>query len=83
MGALIELEDAYEKVSRDPEFARAASLQTEYAGRKTPLTFCGNASREFGFKMYLNARDLVHGGSHKLNNTLGQALLAPAWARSA
>jgi tryptophan synthase beta chain len=77
MGALIELEEAYEKVRRDPEFARElATLQTEYAGRKTPLTFCANASRELGFKMYLKREDLVHGGSHKLNNTLGQALLA-------
>ena len=77
MGALIELEEAYDKVSGDPVFARElATLQTEYAGRETPLTFCGNASRELGFRMYLKREDLVHGGSHKLNNTLGQALLA-------
>ncbi len=77
MSALIELEDAYEKVNKDPQFARnLTALQTEYAGRETPLTFCPNASRELGCKIYLKREDLVHGGSHKLNNTLGQALLA-------
>ncbi len=77
MAALIELEDAYTDVNRDPEFARRlAALQAEYAGRPTPLTFCPNASRELGCRIYLKREDLVHGGSHKLNNTLGQALLA-------
>ena len=46
------------------------------AGRETPLTFCPNASQELGCRIYLKREDLVHGGSHKLNNTLGQALLA-------
>src|SRR5512136_3271279 len=77
MRALIELEDAYRRVKKDPEFARdLVALQTEYAGRETPLTFCPNASREIGCRIYLKREDLVHGGSHKLNNTLGQALLA-------
>jgi len=77
MSALIELETAYDKVSGDPAFARdLAALQTEYAGRKTPLTFCPNVSQELGCRVYLKREDLVHGGSHKLNNTLGQALLA-------
>jgi tryptophan synthase beta chain len=77
MSALIELESAYGRVSHDPQFARdLTSLQAEYAGRETPLTFCPNASRELGCKIYLKREDLVHGGSHKLNNTLGQALLA-------
>jgi tryptophan synthase beta chain len=77
MSALIELEDAYRKVRKDPQFARdLAAFQTEYAGRETPLTFCPNASRELGCRIYLKREDLVHGGSHKLNNTLGQALLA-------
>jgi tryptophan synthase beta chain len=77
MSALTELEDAYMRVKKDPHFARdLASLQTEYAGRETPLTFCPNASRELGCRIYLKREDLVHGGSHKLNNTLGQALLA-------
>ena len=77
MSALIELEDGYEKVRDDPAFARElAALQSEYAGRETPLTFCPNVSEELGCKIYLKREDLVHGGSHKLNNTLGQALLA-------
>src|SRR5512136_3229208 len=77
MRALIELEDAYRKIKKDPQFARdLAALQTEYAGRETPLTFCPNASRELGCRIYLKREDLVHGGAHKLNNTLGQALVA-------
>jgi tryptophan synthase beta chain len=77
MSALIELETAYDKVRGDPAFAQdLAALQTEYAGRETPLTFCPNVSQELGCRVYLKREDLVHGGSHKLNNTLGQALLA-------
>ena len=77
MSALIELETAYEQIRGDPVFARnLAALQSEYAGRKTSLTFCPNVSEELGCRIYLKREDLVHGGSHKLNNTLGQALLA-------
>jgi len=77
MSSLIELEAAYDTASGDPKFARdLASLQTEYAGRDTPLTLCQNVSQELGCRVYLKREDLVHGGSHKLNNTLGQALLA-------
>ena len=77
MNALIELEDAYAKATHDPVFGRElAAYQVEYAGRPTPLTFCENMSRDLGFKVYLKREDLMHGGSHKLNNTLGQALLA-------
>ena len=77
MSALIELESAYAKASTDSQFARVlAGFQADYAGRETPLTFCPNASGILGCKIYLKREDLVHGGSHKLNNTLGQALLA-------
>jgi tryptophan synthase beta chain len=77
MSALIELETAYERIRRDRGFERdLAALRKEYAGRETPLTFCPNASDELGCRIYLKREDLVHGGSHKLNNTLGQALLA-------
>ncbi len=77
MSALLELESAYAKASTDPQFARIlAGFLTDYAGRETPLTFCPNASDRLGCKIYLKREDLVHGGSHKLNNTLGQALLA-------
>ena len=77
MSALVNLEDEYAAIQKDPEFVRELALyQTEYAGRPTPLTLCENASRELGCRIYLKREDLVHGGSHKLNNTLGQALLA-------
>jgi tryptophan synthase beta chain len=77
MSALIELEAAYKKIKKDRGFVRElAALQADYAGRETPLTFCPNASQELGCRIYLKREDLVHGGSHKLNNTLGQALLA-------
>ncbi|HSQ93012.1 MAG TPA: tryptophan synthase subunit beta [Methanoregula sp.] len=77
MSALIELETAYGTLKKDRGFVRElAALQAEYAGRETPLTFCPNMSRELGCRTYLKREDLVHGGSHKLNNTLGQALLA-------
>lgn len=77
MSALIDLEAAYGTIRKDRQFIRdLAALQNEYAGRETPLTFCPNASRELGCRIYLKREDLVHGGSHKLNNTLGQALLA-------
>lgn len=77
MGALIELEAAYSTIKKDRGFVRELfALQKEYAGRETPLTFCPNASQELGCRIYLKREDLVHGGSHKLNNTLGQALLA-------
>jgi len=77
MNALQELEIAYEKIRNDPAFVRNLdAYQKEYAGRETPLTFCPNISEELGCRVYLKREDLVHGGSHKLNNTLGQALLA-------
>jgi tryptophan synthase beta chain len=77
MSALIELEGAYKEATHDKKFTdELAAYQSEYAGRPTPLTFCENVSRDLGFKVYLKREDLVHGGSHKLNNTLGQALLA-------
>jgi len=82
MAALLELEEAYFRISRDPAFnARLSELQKEYAGRPTPLTFCANASEKLGCRIYLKREDLVHGGSHKLNNTLGQALLAKAMGK--
>lgn len=77
MSALIELEETYARVSADPEFARRLSWYLhEYAGRETPLTYCGNLSRDLGCRVYLKREDLLHGGAHKLNNTLGQALMA-------
>jgi len=78
MPALIELERAYGKVRRDPAFRREFyHYLREYAGRETPLYFAERLSRELkGAKIYLKREDLCHTGAHKINNTLGQALLA-------
>ncbi|MEM1547127.1 MAG: pyridoxal-phosphate dependent enzyme, partial [Candidatus Methanomethylicia archaeon] len=77
MQALIELEEAFEKIYPTPEFQRELSeLLRDYGGRPTPLYYARNLSRFTGFKIYLKREDLLCGGSHKLNNTLGQALLA-------
>jgi len=77
MNALQELEAGFMKIRGETEFREElAKLQNDFAGRPTPLTFCKNVSRELGCRVYLKREDLVHGGSHKLNNTLGQALLA-------
>jgi tryptophan synthase beta chain len=82
MGALGELEEAYARIRNDPVFIRELdAYRKDYTGRPTPLTFCANASRELGCRLYLKREDLVHGGSHKLNNTLGQALLARAMGK--
>ncbi len=77
MAALIELEVSYRKISRDREFVRELNHYLKnYAGRPTPLTYCPNMSKDLGARIYLKREDLLHGGAHKLNNTLGQALLA-------
>jgi tryptophan synthase beta chain len=77
MSALLELESAYKRASSDKKFQEELSYYlTEYAGRPTPLTHCKNVSDELGCRVYLKREDLLHGGAHKLNNTLGQALLA-------
>src|SRR5919206_44941 len=76
--AIAELESAYEKFKNDPEFQNQLSyLLTQYAGRPTPLYFAKNLTDYAnGAKIYLKREDLLHGGAHKINNTLGQALLA-------
>ena len=75
--AVIELRDAYECIRDDPAFlAELDGIRREYAGRPTPLTFARNLSKQLGCKIYLKREDLLYGGAHKLNNTLGQALLA-------
>jgi tryptophan synthase beta chain len=76
--AVEELESAYEKYKNDPDFQKELSYYlTEYAGRPTPLYFAKNLTEHAGgAKIYLKREDLLHGGAHKTNNTLGQALLA-------
>jgi tryptophan synthase beta chain len=77
VSALEELEAAYEKYRDDPAFvAELRTLQTDYAGRPTPLFLANRLSERVGCKVYLKREDLAHTGAHKINNTLGQILLA-------
>jgi tryptophan synthase beta chain len=77
MPAVEELVREYSKIKKDKEFQRELDYYLrEYAGRPTPLTYCENLSEELGFKLYLKREDQAHTGAHKINNTLGQALLA-------
>ena len=82
MAALYELDSEYHRLKDDPGFKKElTSYLTEFAGRETPLTFCKNMSEHCGCRVYLKREDLVHGGAHKLNNTLGQAILAKAMGK--
>jgi tryptophan synthase beta chain len=78
MPALIELEEAYNKAKKDKTFQRVfLHYLKQYAGRETPLYFAARLTEKLGgAKIYLKREDLNHTGSHKINNTLGQALLA-------
>ena len=71
------LEKAFRQAWGDPDFrAELNSLLTDYAGRPSPLTQCERLSQELGHQVLLKREDLNHTGSHKINNVLGQALLA-------
>ena len=75
--ALEQLEQAYIESQSDPEFIDEFNrLLEEYAGRPTPLTLCRNLVKNPHAKIYLKREDLLHGGAHKTNQVLGQALLA-------
>jgi tryptophan synthase beta chain len=78
MPALFELEKAYKEARRDPKFRDDLKRYArEYVGRPTPLFFCANLTERLkGAKIYIKREDLCHTGAHKVNNTLGQALLA-------
>lgn len=78
MNAVIELEEAYNHYKNDPEFNRELTeLFNEYANRPSRLYYAEKLTRELGgAKIYLKREDLNHTGSHKINNVLGQALLA-------
>ena len=78
MPALIELEKAYDAAKADREFqAEFNHLLETYVGRPTPLTYAGRLTEHLGgAKIYLKREDLAHTGAHKINNALGQALLA-------
>ena len=76
--ALDELEKEYNKAKQDKNFKRQLDYYLkEYAGRPTPLFLAKNLSAYLGInKIYLKREDLLHTGAHKINNTLGQGLLA-------
>jgi len=79
MTCLLELEAAYEDAKKDPDFDAALNkLHTDYSGRPTPLYHATNYSQKFGggARIYLKREDLNHTGAHKINNCLGQVLLA-------
>jgi tryptophan synthase beta chain len=76
--ALEELEEAYERYKNDPEFVEELdSLSRDFVGRPTPLMFAERLTREWGgANVWFKREDLAHTGAHKINNTLGQILLA-------
>jgi tryptophan synthase beta chain len=78
MPALDELQTAYEEAKRDPSFwAEFDSLSHDYSGRPTPLYFAERLTKHFrGAQIFLKREDLLHTGAHKINNALGQGLLA-------
>ncbi|PSJ46062.1 tryptophan synthase subunit beta [Zobellella endophytica] len=77
MPALLQLEQAFVDAQQDPEFEREfRELLCEYAGRPTPLTRVRNLASHTKTRIYLKREDLLHGGAHKTNQVLGQALLA-------
>ncbi|EHM41728.1 tryptophan synthase, beta subunit [Hafnia alvei ATCC 51873] len=77
MPALNQLEEAFVSAQKDPEFqAQFIDLLKNYAGRPTALTLCRNLTKGTKTKVYLKREDLLHGGAHKTNQVLGQALLA-------
>jgi tryptophan synthase beta chain len=84
MPALFELEKAYKEARRDPAFRdELKRYSREYVGRPTPLFHCANLTAQLGgAKIYLKREDLCHTGAHKVNNTLGQALLAKRMNKS-
>jgi tryptophan synthase beta chain len=78
MKAVIELSEAYESAKKDPSFqAEIGQLLKNYVGRETPLYYAENLTRHAGgAKIFLKREDLNHTGAHKINNAIGQALLA-------
>lgn len=74
--ALDELEAAYASAKKDEQFQKDFDYYLKkYAGRSTPVYYASNFSQKYGVEVYLKREDLLHTGAHKINNTLGQALL--------
>lgn len=77
MNTLQELEQAFEEAIKDPEFLKEYQYYLkEYVGRETPLYYASRLSEKYGTKIYLKREDLNHTGAHKINNVIGQILLA-------
>ena len=77
MNTLHELEEAFHEACKDPEFMKEYHYYLkEYVGRETPLTLANRLSEKYGCKIYLKREDLNHTGAHKINNVIGQILLA-------
>ncbi len=77
MPPLMEVDEAMRSIMPTKAFQEELDdLLRNYAGRPTPLTFCPTLSRELGFDLWLKREDLLHTGAHKINNALGQGLLA-------
>ena len=75
--AIEELEKLYTEIKNEPQFMRELdSLLKDYSGRPTPLYYASRISEELGFNIFLKREDLNHTGAHKINNALGQILLA-------
>jgi len=78
-----ELQERYCQIMKEPEFQRELdSLLRDFAGRPTPLFFASRLSRRFGCEVLLKREDLLHTGAHKINNTIGQILLAQRLGRT-
>ena len=74
---VIELKENYNKIIKEPQFQKEfEKLLKDYVGRPTPLYFAKRLSEKFRTKVYLKREDLCHTGAHKINNTIGQILLA-------
>lgn len=77
MNTLEELDAAFEEAIRDPEFLEQYHYYLkQYVGRETPLYYAERLSEKYGMKIYLKREDLNHTGAHKINNVIGQILLA-------
>ncbi len=83
MQALMDLEVNFRKFWSDPEFkGEYYDILKNFGGRPTPVTFLKNMSNDLGVNLYLKREDLAHTGSHKINNVIGQALLAQRMGKS-
>ena len=84
MPPLLEVEDAMQSILPTERFqTELRELLRHFAGRPTPLTYCPRLSEDLGIELWLKREDLLHSGAHKLNNTLGQALLARYMGKTA